>query len=81
MEENQEWFMYDEAGNQAVTKTMSDIKQLLSNKPLPEVRRQLHQKIQEVGQKHGEIYDSDVREVILSRLTRWACDVHQLRRK
>lgn len=78
MQEFNDWAMYDDAGNLAVTQMMYEIKQAISRKPLPEVRQQLHQLIEEVAKKHSEIYDTEVRDIISSRLTRWACEVHDL---
>ncbi|HEY9692751.1 MAG TPA: hypothetical protein V6D15_11125 [Oculatellaceae cyanobacterium] len=78
MKEYDDWAMYEAEGNLAVAQMMQEIKQALSNNPLPKVRQLLHQKIREVGSQYGEIYDSDVRNTILFRLTRWACEVHEL---
>lgn len=78
MQEYNDWEMFDDAGNLAVAQMMDEIKRAISRKPLPEVRRQLHQLREEIGKKHGEVYDSDVRDIISSRLTRWACEVHEL---
>lgn len=78
MQEYDDWAMYEEEGNLAVEQMMQEIKQALSNNPLPKVRQLLHQKIKEVGNQYGEIYDSDVRDTILFRLTRWACEAHEI---
>jgi len=78
MQEYNDWAMFDDAGNLAVTQMMYELKRAISTKPLPEVRRQLHQLREEVGKKHGEVYDSDVRDIITSYLTQWACEVHEL---
>ncbi|WP_341528936.1 hypothetical protein WKK05_06315 [Nostoc sp. UHCC 0302] len=74
----EDWQMFDEDGNIAVSQMMQDIKQALSNQPLPKVREQLHQKIQELSKKYGEVYDTEVRYRISSRLTAWASEVHDL---
>ncbi|MBD6614802.1 hypothetical protein FNW02_02735 [Komarekiella sp. 'clone 1'] len=73
------WQMFDEEGNLAVSQMMQEIKQALYNQPLPKVRKQLHQKIQEVSKRHGEVYDTEVRYRISSRLTFWASEVHDLK--
>lgn len=78
MQEFDNWAMYDDAGNLAVTQMMCEIKQAIFRKPLPAVRQQLHQRIEEVAKQHSEIYDTEVRDTISCRLTRWACEVHEL---
>ncbi|MEA5622349.1 DUF4351 domain-containing protein [Nostoc sp. UHCC 0251] len=65
----EDWQMFDEDGNIAVSHMMQEIKQALSNQPLPKVREQLHQKIQELSKKYGEVYDTEVRYRISSRLS------------
>jgi len=72
------WDMFTNEGNAAVTEMMQKIKNSLREKPLPEVRKLLHQGIEEVSEKHGEVYDSDVREIIVTRLTKWACQTHEI---
>ena len=72
------WAMYDETGNLAVSTMMYELKRAMKSKPLPQVRRQLHESIKEVGKQHGEIYDSEVRDNILFFLSRWACEIHEL---
>lgn len=71
--------MFDVEGNLAVSQMMLEMKQALSNQPLPKVRKQLHQKIQELSTKYGEVYDTEVRYRISSRLTAWASEVHDLK--
>ncbi|MEL0591746.1 hypothetical protein [Planktothrix rubescens] len=73
------WEMYDDAGNIAVSKMMQELKQALSNQSLPQVREQLHQKIKELSKRHGEVYDTEVRCMISSRLTCWASEIHNLK--
>lgn len=73
-----DWLMFDEAGNLAVTTMMQELKQLTLKNPLPEVRRQLQEKMKQVSKKHGEVYDTDVRQQIAHYLTQWACEVHEL---
>ena len=73
-----DWAMYDEIGNLAVSSMMYKLKRAMKSKPLPQVRRQLHESIKEVGKQHGEVYDSEVRDNILSFLSQWACEIHEL---
>lgn len=72
------WAMYDDAGNLAVLSMMYELKRAMKSKPLPQVRRQLHELIKEVGEQHGEVYDSEVRDSISSSLNQWACEIHEL---
>jgi len=73
------WYMYEDVGNRAVTLMMRDLKHLIPTKPLPEVRKQLHEQMEKVAKQHGEVYDTEVREAISRCLTRWACEVHELK--
>lgn len=72
------WAMYDDEGNAAVAQMMQRVKDALNTQPLPAVRNLLHQEIKEVGKKHEEIYDTEVRDLITYQLTKWAslaCDM------
>lgn len=73
-----DWAMYDEIGNLAVASMMYELKRAMKFKPLPQVRRQLHESIKEIGKQHGEVYDSEVRDNILFFLSQWACKIHEL---
>lgn len=73
------WAMYESEGDFAVTEMMREVKAALKNKPLPEVRTLLKAKIKLVGKTYGEIYDTDVRYMIENYMTRWACEVHDLK--
>ena len=57
---------------------MYELKRAMKSKPLPQVRRQLHESIKEVSKQHGEVYDSEVRDSILYFLSQWACEIHEL---
>ncbi len=76
---SEDWAMYTTEANNAVAEMMHKVKSSLQTKPLPQVRELLHEGIKEVGKKYGEVYDSDVRETIITRMTNWACEVHELR--
>ena len=73
-----DWAMYDEVGNLAVSTMMYELKRVMKSRPLPQVRRQLHESIKEIGIRHGEVYDSEVRDNILYFLSQWACEIHEL---
>ncbi len=70
--------MYDEAGNLAVSSMMYELKRAMKSKPLPQVRRQLHVSLKEVGKQHGEVYDTEVIDTIAFNLSNWACEIHEL---
>jgi len=72
------WSMYEEEGNAAVSRAMQEIYRALSKQPLPAVRSLLKQKLQEVAVTHPEVYDTAVRDAISAQLTAWACQVHEL---
>ncbi len=74
----QDWAMYTEEGNAEVAKMMQDLRKVLKHQPLPQVRQLLHRKCEAVSNTYPEIYDTEVRGVIASRLTTWACQVHEL---
>ena len=57
---------------------MYELKRAMKFKPLPQVRRQLHESIKEVGKQHGEVYDTEVIDAITFNLSSWACDIHEL---
>jgi len=73
-----DWCMYGEDGNVAVSKAMQEIYRALSKQPLPAVRSLLQRKLREVAKTYPEVYDTDVRESIATQLTNWACQVHEL---
>lgn len=73
-----DWAMYDEIGNLAVSSMMYELKRAMKSQPLPQVRRQLHELVREIGKQHSEVYDSEVRDSILSSLSQWACEIHEL---
>lgn len=73
-----DWAMYDEIGNLAVSSMMYELKRAMKSQPLPQVRRQLHKLVREIGKQHSEVYDSEVRDSILSFLSQWACEIHEL---
>lgn len=73
-----DWSMYEPSGNLAVSEMMWEVKAALKNRPLPEVRTLLKAKIELLGESYGEIYDSEVRNMIENYLTAWACEVHEL---
>ncbi|MBE9174642.1 hypothetical protein IQ225_03665 [Synechocystis salina LEGE 06155] len=73
-----DWSMYEPSGNFAVSEMMWEVKAALKNRPLPEVRTLLKAKIELLGKSYGEIYDSEVRNMIEDYLTDWACEVHEL---
>jgi hypothetical protein len=73
-----DWLMYGDEGNAAVSRAMQEIYRALSKQPLPAVRSLLKQKVQEVAATHPEVYATDVREAIATQLTTWACQVHDL---
>ncbi len=62
----EDWQMFGVEGNLAVSQMMLEMKQALSNQPLPK-------------KKYGEVYDTEVRYRISSRLTAWASEVHDLK--
>jgi hypothetical protein len=70
--------MYEPSGNLAVSVMMWEVKATLKNKTLPEVRTLLKAKIELLSKSYGEIYDSEVRNIIEDYLTAWACEVHEL---
>lgn len=74
----QDWAMYNMEGNAAVAKMMQEVRKALSKQPLPKVRALLKVKVEEVSGNFPEIYDTDVRNTIATRLTNWACQVHEL---
>ncbi|WP_204137860.1 hypothetical protein [Halomicronema sp. CCY15110] len=74
----QDWAMYNSEGNAEVAKTMQEIRKALSRQSLPKVRSLLKTKLAEVAKVYPEIYDTDVRDTIAIRLTKWACQVHEL---
>lgn len=74
----QDWAMYHLEGNVAVAKMMQEVRKALRHQPLPQVRILLKTKIENIATLHPEIYDTDVRHTIASRLTTWACQVHEL---
>lgn len=74
-----DWAMYEPNGNFAVSEMMREVKAALKQKPLPEVRTLLKEKIKIVSKTYGEIYDTDVRYLIADYMTRWACEVHELK--
>lgn len=74
-----EWEMFSDEGDNAVTAMMQEIKDALRSKPLPEIRKLLKQRIDEIAKEHAEVYDTDVREIIVSRLTKWACQANGLK--
>ncbi len=73
-----DWAMYDEIGNLAVSSMMYELKRAMKSQPLPQVRRQLHELVREIGKQHSEVYDSEVRDSILSSLSQWASEIHEL---
>lgn len=77
--QQESWEMYDDEGNLAVARMMAEIKNAISNQSLPKIRQLIHQKIEEISKKHGEIYDSEVRYLIAVRLTHWASEAHDLK--
>jgi hypothetical protein len=74
-----DWQMYDDEGNATVTKMMYKIKDALKTQPLPAIRNLLHQGIKEVGNKHEEIYDTDVCNTIANKLTEWGSSIHEIK--
>ena len=74
-----EWEMFSDEGDAAVAAMMQEMKNNLKNKPLPEIRKLLKERVDKIAKKHGEVYDTDVREIIVSRLTKWACQAHGLK--
>jgi hypothetical protein len=75
----EDWAMYEPEGDFAVAEMMREVKAALKNQPLPEVRTLLREKIKLVSKTYGEIYDTDVRQMIEDYMTRWACEVHDLK--
>lgn len=75
---SQDWEMFSEDGNAEVAKMMQDLRKALNHQPLPKVRALLRSKVEAISQIHPEVYDTDVRNTIEIRLTRWACTVHEL---
>jgi hypothetical protein len=57
---------------------MNEVSKSLREKPLPVVRSMLQSKLNSVAKMHPEIYDTAVRCTIRYRLTKWACEVHEL---
>lgn len=74
----EEWEMYEAEGNLAVAEMMAPVRESLKTKSLPEVRQFLKQEIKKVSETYGEVFDSEVRNTIAYRMTRWACQVHEL---
>lgn len=73
-----EWEMFSPEGNLEVTRMMNEVNASLSECPLPRVRSILQAKVKSVAERHPEIYDTEVRSAIVCRLTKWACEVHDL---
>ena len=73
-----DWAMYEKAGNLAVSEMMLELKIALKSKPLPQVRCQLHTSLKELGKEFGEVFDTEVRNIIASSLSNWACEIHEL---
>lgn len=73
-----EWHMFTDEGNAAVARMMSEVRTALDEHPLPKVRSMLRSKIDLVGESHSEIYDTAVRESIVYRATKWACEANKL---
>ena len=76
----QDWAMYSTGGNKAVTEMMQEVRKALSHQPLPQVRSLLKGKVESVAKAYPEIQDTEVRNIIETRLTNWACQVHELPR-
>ena len=73
-----EWHMYTSEGDAEVARMMHEVRTALSEHPLPKVRSMLRSKIELVSKSHAEVYDTAVRESIVSRLTGWAREANEL---
>lgn len=73
-----EWHMFTSEGDTEVARMMHEVRTALSEHPLPKVRSMLRSRIKLVSKSHPEVYDTAVRESIVYRLTRWACEANEL---
>jgi len=65
-----EYGMFTKAGNAAVARIIDDVRSLSIETSNKELYAYLNKRMKAVSAKHPEIYDSDVRDAIISILER-----------